>query len=405
MPRVLPERANLSQDATRALVKWNRGWFKRMSCPEERVIAEWHVCWPPIASAIAQGACIVYAFGVADSDAFVDRMAAIGCQVWAFDPAAIHPRNWKPNVTFHHWGLLSGANSLQEENRFKSHYGTTRKGAYLGFVEIIKRLGHEGKTITAMKLDCEGCEWEVFSSIYSQYGESGLNMFSQVLTELHFSSTLRFTEVLAAKVIHWDHLVEASGLVVYASAVQPGLPRDHAHVPASLVRLGVSPSTCCREVSLMRYDDYLALQEGQLQQHVRSQEHFYNNPAVGFRVAPVMNGRCKPMNNCHKWPPGARWPQRCPRFGVYVDGEDAIPWTATSLGKMSLDDAKLALLKSKTGLFFDVVDGKGMEASETTMYSSSMEWTPYRPPTLMNKSSTSSTHICFQKIPVRAPSS
>jgi hypothetical protein len=147
---------------------WQRGLYPAVTCPHVLTIAEWHVCWPPVqrdeqkdptsawpceaceracwrsthtTGAIADGVCIVYAFGVAGADPFTSSMAGRGCAVHAFDPGANHPTNWMPNVTFHHWGLLTGAASLQAERRFSGAlYGSTAGGEYLSLGEIMRRV-------------------------------------------------------------------------------------------------------------------------------------------------------------------------------------------------------------------------------------------------------------------------
>jgi hypothetical protein len=97
-------------------LRWNRGQYPIAHCPETAQVSEFTLCWPPVAAAIAGGTCTVYAFGVAKFDAFSETMAAAGCHVFAFDPGAPHPLNWRPNVTFHHWGLLTGVRCLALEH-------------------------------------------------------------------------------------------------------------------------------------------------------------------------------------------------------------------------------------------------------------------------------------------------
>ena len=96
------DRANTSAVHFHDAILWQRGLYPKVTCPDVRVIAEWRVCWPPVAAALAKQQCVVYAFGVADDDAFTNYLAGAGCHVYAFDPGADHPLNWKPNVTFHH---------------------------------------------------------------------------------------------------------------------------------------------------------------------------------------------------------------------------------------------------------------------------------------------------------------
>ena len=42
--------------------------------------------------------CVVYAFGVANSDEFTNFYSSAGCHVYAFDPTVEHPLHWRPNA-------------------------------------------------------------------------------------------------------------------------------------------------------------------------------------------------------------------------------------------------------------------------------------------------------------------
>ena len=234
-------------------VRWNRGTgIARATCPEVAVIAEWQVCWPPIARALAEGTCIAYLFGVATEDYLTEFLSAAGCRVYAFDPAANHPVDWMPNVQFHHWGLLSGAQNRTAEKQFAGVYGSTERGTYLGLHELLRRLGHDdARQITLMKMDCEGCEWEVWNEMHATSGPRALRKFGQLLTELHFSTSLRFSERKAR--LHapiWSELVSGGELVAFASRENEGAPADR-HVAAPLVEAGLKQGVCCRELSLI----------------------------------------------------------------------------------------------------------------------------------------------------------
>jgi hypothetical protein len=81
-------------------------------------------------------------------------MAEADCRVFAFDPAQKHPRNWKQNVTFYQYGLVSG---MMDENSYKHvGWGKTKDAQYKTFSEIQEELGHMNTTISALKIDCEG---------------------------------------------------------------------------------------------------------------------------------------------------------------------------------------------------------------------------------------------------------
>ncbi len=264
-------------------IAWNRGWFPTgtAECPEVAVVAEWTMCWPPIAHAIAEGTCIAYAFGVASTDHFTTFMSAAGCQVFAFDPSAFHPPNWMPNVKFHHWGLKTGAADLASERNFSGIYGTTERGLYLSMKELTRRLGHsDGRQITIMKMDCEGCEWEVWREIHSTSGPRGLERFGQVLTELHFAPTLRYShEKAKVDAPLWSSLVANSNLVVFANSSNPGSELDRK-LDEELVAAGFEDGVCCRELSLIRSATLAGIAAGD------------SSTAAHQQPAPYCNSQC-----------------------------------------------------------------------------------------------------------------
>ena len=170
--------------------------------------------WAYLPGAISKN-CLVYAFGVvglraprtatsalwqhhhhpplppsplkANQDAFADFFASQGCQVFAFDPTVTHPTDWKPGITFHPWGLPLSSDSTWTH----PVYGAVT-GELLTFNDIVGRLGHEGRIITAVKIDCEGCEWEAMRELWCT-GESGppiLTIMVEVGTNNHHHGVL-----------------------------------------------------------------------------------------------------------------------------------------------------------------------------------------------------------------------
>eukprot|EP00966_Prymnesium_polylepis_P323923 7380051-Prymnesium_polylepis.2 len=233
-----------------ASVAWNLGrGIPFGSCGGRTVsAAEWRVCWPPVERSVERGACLVYSFGIAQADPLAWLMASAGCRVHAFDPGAPPPRGaLPPNVTFHRWGLPTDPSLSERQERLftSASYGATSEGEYLSMRQIRARLGHERTPLTVLKLDCEGCEWWTLATIE-------LGLVEQLLAELHFSSSLRFSERVAGDVVpSADANLRAHGFAAFHYRAQPGSLPDQ-HVPPALVAAGMRHASCCREVSLVK---------------------------------------------------------------------------------------------------------------------------------------------------------
>jgi hypothetical protein len=95
--------------------------------------------------------CIIYSVGSKGNYRFEEAMISeIGriCEIHVFDYSKDYdrPENKENNIYFHQWGLQG------------SHQNRTG-GEFYSFPQILKKLGHEKKTIDIFKIDCEGCEW------------------------------------------------------------------------------------------------------------------------------------------------------------------------------------------------------------------------------------------------------
>jgi Methyltransferase domain len=115
--------------------------------------------------------CLIYSVGSNGNykfeDALINEVGTI-CEIHVFDFSGNfeRPQNKGKNIHFHRWGLGDKKTDRSKEGEFYT------------FPEILKKLGHEKKTIDIFKIDCEGCELE------SQ--EEWINQdIRQVLIETH----------------------------------------------------------------------------------------------------------------------------------------------------------------------------------------------------------------------------
>ena len=103
--------------------------------------------------------CLVYSIGSHGNyrweDGLYDVLGNI-CEIHIFDPDPFdRPEMVQKNMVFHQWGLGSSY-SIEWMRRREG------KGAFLSFLEMQQRLGHENRTIDLFKIDCEICEWHSY---------------------------------------------------------------------------------------------------------------------------------------------------------------------------------------------------------------------------------------------------
>ena len=153
----------------------------------------WRVCLDDIYRRGVEN-CLVYSIGIADEWGFDRDMGALGCEVHSFDPTVSLPRDLAPNVTFHKIGLYGGGANSSLATKFKhGKYGKI-DGEMYHIADLMEKLGHKKRMISVFKIDCEGCEWEVFGSMGEDLeGAAGnartmLDRINQVLVEFHFSA-------------------------------------------------------------------------------------------------------------------------------------------------------------------------------------------------------------------------
>ena len=156
-----------------AALAWNRGTFPMMQCPGARTVAEFDVCWPPVKAAIDNGSCLVYSVGIAADDAFSRMMAASGCEVHGFDPTSaaatgVAEKRWPRSFHYHPWGFGSETETRRKNSGYGSSFASNAK--FVSLAWAMRRLGHAQRRLTILKIDCEGCEWDVSMELHTEHG-------------------------------------------------------------------------------------------------------------------------------------------------------------------------------------------------------------------------------------------
>eukprot|EP00573_Skeletonema_grethae_P002635 CAMPEP_0201689348 /NCGR_PEP_ID=MMETSP0578-20130828/2963_1 /ASSEMBLY_ACC=CAM_ASM_000663 /TAXON_ID=267565 /ORGANISM="Skeletonema grethea, Strain CCMP 1804" /LENGTH=314 /DNA_ID=CAMNT_0048173971 /DNA_START=1 /DNA_END=945 /DNA_ORIENTATION=- len=121
--------------------------------------------------------CLVYSVGSANQIDFEKSVHTFlsGCETHTFDPTLNSAFVGEEYATFHPWGL--GEDGVVANKRRKSWEGKS-------FETVFRRLGHENRTIDVLKIDCEGCEYDVMPPLFELIS-SGRVQVDQLLIELH----------------------------------------------------------------------------------------------------------------------------------------------------------------------------------------------------------------------------
>jgi len=196
--------------------------------------------------------CLVYGVGIADNWEFEKAMARHGCEVHAFDPTIERPPTEEKQLTnlhFHRWGLAE-----KTERKGEHQVRGTLSGAKITdqpmftLEDMMKELGHTGRKLTVLKIDCEGCEWGSLSvvpdELWSRVGQMSL--------ELHFSDGLMLD---SAAQVHKAATVAASlgraGFTKWRPDIREGWPW-HRHLLPELLAAGMPKGMCCRLAGFYR---------------------------------------------------------------------------------------------------------------------------------------------------------
>eukprot|EP00980_Cylindrotheca_fusiformis_P028355 scaffold22593_cov145-Cylindrotheca_fusiformis.AAC.4 len=196
---------------------------------------------------VSDTGCLVYSFGIGTDDSYTNFMAQKGCQVFAFDPTQQHPLAWKPNISFYSWGIR---NSQDTQDLGWSHpkYGNLT-GYLFSLPEIVAKLGHQGRRISALKFDCEGCEYGAFQDIvnFEQATREKFNPIGSLSTEFHFSTTLGMRTLEdVANIQYTNTFLQSQDCRVIHYKPNRGFKKDRSVHPF-LIEHGVVNGTCCYE--------------------------------------------------------------------------------------------------------------------------------------------------------------
>ena len=117
--------------------------------------------------------CLVYSVGSHGDFSFeqaVHREIGTHCEVHTFDFGDFGAQAVAANATYHPWGFAdtSFIDPAQGGRTFKT------------MPQTVEELGHTGRTIDLFKIDCEGCEWQV----YPTWLNAGVHL-RQILVEMH----------------------------------------------------------------------------------------------------------------------------------------------------------------------------------------------------------------------------
>lgn len=144
---------------------------------------------------IGNNRCLVYSVGSSNQIHFESSVhQQLGCEIHTFDPTLTEAFVGDKYATFHPWGL--------GEDGAISNFGGKSFTA-MSLQTIIKRLGHEGRTIDILKIDCEGCEWIVMPKVFESI-RNGTNKINQVLIELHPGRIKDMQPAAAIKDFFWN---------------------------------------------------------------------------------------------------------------------------------------------------------------------------------------------------------
>ena len=126
--------------------------------------------------------CLVYSIGSSGDFSFeLNVIEKFGCEVHTFDPTG-NSNAWNATaatlgISYHSWGLAGSEGTI-------FNVDTGSHNPLYPLSQIAEKLNHRNRRIDILKIDCEGCEWDAFPSIWQSLSKGEFRM-GQVQVEVH----------------------------------------------------------------------------------------------------------------------------------------------------------------------------------------------------------------------------
>lgn len=137
--------------------------------------------------------CLVYSIGSNNNIRFEQAVKKhIGCEIHTFDPTLRSEFIGSDYATFHPWGLgVDGEVIHFQQDKIDATFT-----AY-SMDRIVQKLGHVGRKIDILKIDCEHCEYTTMPPVFDAVAAGSLQI-DQILIELHREPYETLTDFFAS---------------------------------------------------------------------------------------------------------------------------------------------------------------------------------------------------------------
>ena len=127
-----------------------------------------------------KGDCLVYSIGSNNDISFEKAIhKSLACETHTFDPTLSEPFVGGAYATFHPWGFgKQGEEVSFVQKDVKANFTAQ------SIQTIQSKLGHTGRRIDILKIDCEGCEYGAMPGLFKSI-QGGHVVVDQIQIELH----------------------------------------------------------------------------------------------------------------------------------------------------------------------------------------------------------------------------